>query len=248
LPLFISVVNHFHDALISNEETLKNLAKHHKVIVKSNTLPSTELKTYCKENNLSLMLPDDESKGFGANNNEVFNYAISQLRMQDNDFFLVLNPDVIITEESIEQLLLLATQFQSDISAINLYKNRERTLSDDSIRRYHSLLNPLKGLLGLKRNDAYDKSKIEKPITIDWAAGSFLLFTVKSYKKLKGFDEKYFMYFEDVDICTRANKQGLKVMYFPQIEAIHLAAHNNRKLFSNHFKWYLFSLIRYHFL
>lgn len=231
--------------MICSNPTLRNLATKHTVILKSNTPATEELKTYCIDSGI-ILIQGKEKKGFGANNNEIFAYALKQLQIKSDDYFLVLNPDVIIGAPEINELLKLANKYNTDISAINLYKNIKKMEYDNSIRHYHSLLNPFKSLFRLPRNDIYDKSRIKEPLAIDWAAGSFLLFSVKCYLQLGGFDERYFMYFEDTDICTRANNVGLKVMYFPQIEAIHLAAYNNRKVLSKHFKWYLRSLLRYH--
>ncbi|SJN57305.1 Rhamnosyltransferase WbbL [Vibrio ruber DSM 16370] len=245
MALFISVVNHNHDTLICEHGTLKNLAKKYNVILKSNTIPSKKLIKHCQENNIHL-ITNHQYKGFGTNNNDIFIYASSQLKMNSDDYFLVLNPDLIIDEVAISKLLILADHFNADISAINLYKDITKKEYDYSIRHYHSLFSTLKSLLGFKRNDFYDKKHIKKPIPIEWAAGSFLLFKFDCYYELKGFDEEYFMYFEDADICKRANDKGFRIIYFPQIEAIHLAAHDNRKLFSKHFKWYLLSMLKYH--
>ncbi|MGO1296213.1 MAG: glycosyltransferase [Vibrio sp.] len=246
MNLFISVVNHHHDDLIIQFDTLQHLSIHYSVIVKSNTEPSPLLREYCQRHSIHL-LTENKTKGFGANNNDVFNYAQQQLGMTQHDYFLVLNPDVIIDKSMIAELLKLIEQHQSDIAAINLYKDEEKTIFDHSIRRNHSLLNPLKSLIGLPRNDIYDKASIHTPQEIDWAAGSFLLFSAQCYEKLNGFDETYFMYFEDADICMRAKKKGNTIKYFPQIEAIHLAQHANRKLFSKHFYWYVRSLLIYHY-
>ena len=245
MGLFISVVNHHHDDLIIECNTLSKLSNQYEIIIKSNTVPTPALKKYCEESQIHL-LTSHKITGFGANNNEVFKFCISQLKMQPDDYFLVLNPDVIISGTEIKSLLKSASDYNADISAINLYRNKTKTEYDNSIRHYHSLLNPLKSLIGLPRHDIYDKSAIKQPIVIDWAAGSFLLFKTRCYQDLNGFDEKYFMYFEDVDICKRANKKGNTVMYFPQIEAIHLAALSNRKLFSKYFILYMRSLIKYH--
>lgn len=244
MALYISVVNHNHDEMICTNPTLKELAKKHTVILKSNTPATQNLLTYCQYNNV-ILIQGKTSKGFGANNNEIFYYAQKRLNMNNEDFFLVLNPDIEITLDSIDDLMNEIQRSCTDIAAINLYKDAELTIYDNSIRHYPKLLSPLKSLIGLRRNDIYDKSNITSPIKIEWAAGSFLLFTVNSYQYLKGFDEKYFMYFEDVDICTRANKQGFNIQYFPNIKAIHYALHKNRKLFSKHFIWYWMSSIRY---
>ncbi|EKF9809975.1 glycosyltransferase family 2 protein [Vibrio cholerae] len=244
MKLFISVVNHNHDQMIINNPTLQQLATKHHVILKSNTLASPELTAYCIQNRIYL-LQGTSFKGFGANNNEVYHYAKNKLEMHENDFFLVLNLDVEITLESIDRLLIEAASLSTDIAAINLYRDKHFTVYDNSIRHYPKLLAPIKSLLGIKRNDIYDKSVIDKPVRIEWAAGSFLLFKAACYHALNGFDDRYFMYFEDADICTRANKNGFNVFYIPNIKAIHYASHQNRSVFSKHFIWYWCSSICY---
>lgn len=246
MALFISVINHNHDEMISRTTTLKNLAQEHTVIIKSNTKAKKCLNEYCKKAGIHLE-QGNSFKGFGANNNEVFNIAKTSFGMSDKDYFLVLNPDVEISREAVSLLLTELEHMPADISAINLFRDKAMSEYDNSIRHYPKLLNPFKTLLGLPRKDIYNKEFINKPINIDWAAGSFLLFKANSYQELKGFDEKYFMYFEDADICTRAHLLGFNIKYFPNIEAIHLASHQNRKLLSKHFLWYWHSSLRYYF-
>ncbi len=245
MALFISVVNHNHDEMICANPTLKELATKHTVLLKSNTQATAKLQNYCKKNHI-ILLQGTEKKGFGANNNEVFNYAEQNLTLGKNDYFLVLNPDVEISLESIEQLLYIVTTNNYAISTINLFKNREMTEYDNSIRRYPSILNPIKTVLKIKRTDHYDKSKITQPMTVDWAAGSFLLFKYEIYKQLDGFDEKYFMYFEDVDICKRVKNKNHHLYYIPIIKGIHLAQHKNRNLFSLEVLYYLNSYFKYY--
>lgn len=244
MTVFVSIVNHGHDAMIVDNPTLPTLAQHFTIIIKSNTQPTPALTDFCCEHHIHL-LRGSKPKGFGANNNEVFQYVQSHLNPTGKDFFLALNPDVEIDAESVSELVAQAIEYQADISAINLYTDKSLSTYDRSIRRYPSLLSPLKSLVGIPRSDVYDKSKIDKPTRIEWAAGSFLLFTVYSFELLSGFDERYFMYFEDADICTRANKQKLNVYYFPNIKAVHFASHQNRRLLSKHFIWYWQSSLRY---
>lgn len=211
MNLFISVVNHAHDEMIVTNPTLALLAKQYKVVVKSNTVASEALSNYCLEHEI-MLIHGDTKKGFGANNNEVFLYTMREFKPAERDYFLVLNPDVEIDTSSLSQLIEQAEEYQADISAINLFTDRSLSMYDNSIRRYPKLLSPFKSLLGIKRNDVYDKSQIKQPMKIEWAAGSFLLFKVSCFKKLGGFDEKYFMYFEDADICTRAKKKRLQYL------------------------------------
>ncbi|HAS3607715.1 TPA: glycosyltransferase family 2 protein [Vibrio cholerae] len=245
MKLYISVINHGHDELITSRDTLAALAKNYTVVLRSNTPPTDTLTHYCMNAGIHL-IHDGHTKGFAANNNAVFEHCQNKLGITNKDYFLALNPDVDVTTESIEKLLSLSIARDSDISAINLFRDEALTEYDNSIRRHHKLLSPIKSLLGMKRTDVYDKDAISEPIDIDWAAGSFLLFKVDSYRKLGGFDEKYFMYFEDADICRRANQLGQKVVYFPKIRAVHTAALKNRNLLSKHTIWYMCSLIKYH--
>lgn len=245
MKLYISVINHGHDELITSQDTLVTLAKNYTVVLRSNTAPTDALTKYSVNAGIHL-IHDGCTKGFAANNNAVFNYCQNTLNMQDEDYFLVLNPDVSISEESLRQLLELAKVRKSDVSAINLFLNSDFSEYDNSIRYYPKPLSPLKSIFGFKRTDVYNKDDISDPIEIDWAAGSFLLFKSLAYERLGGFDENYFMYFEDADLCTRANKMGLKVSYFPSVKAVHYASHQNRKFLSKHFFWYLGSSFRYH--
>ena len=245
VKLYISVINHSHDSIIIKNPTLKKLASVHVVIIKSNTPAGAELKNYCKAGNI-ILLESAGKKGFGANNNEIFSYSKNELGMKNDDLFLVLNPDIVISVTSIDDLIRGINTKNIDIASINLFKDSEYQIYDNSIRHYPNVLSPIRSLFGLKRNDLYDKATITTPTRIEWASGSFLLFKVDTYKKLNGFDEKYFMYFEDADICTRANKEGLNVYFFPSIKGIHYASHQNRLLFSRHFFWYLLSSVKYH--
>lgn len=245
MGLYISVVNHYHDEMICKNPTFRKLAGSHHVVIKSNTIASVALKDYCTEAGI-LLIQGVERKGFGANNNEVFEFCKERLNMADSDYFLVLNPDVEITNTTVDQLLEVVMDSQTKIATINLFRNREMTLYDNSIRRFPSVLNPIKTLLKIKRNDYYHKEVITQPIAVDWAAGSFLLFSSEVYRKLQGFNERYFMYFEDVDICKRALiLLGYKVIYFPEHKAVHFAQHANRSILSKTFLSYLKSYIRY---
>lgn len=245
MKLFVSVINHGHDSLITASHTLENLAKSYSVVIRSNTTPQAALQKYADDAGIHLAC-GEKPLGFASNNNAVFKYCQETLGMVAEDYFLVLNPDVAISVENVRQLLTLAVERNSDISAINLFRDSDFSSYDNSIRYYPKLLAPLKSLFGIKRTDVYNKDEIEEPIEIDWAAGSFLLVKSESYEQLGGFDDRYFMYFEDADLCTRANKMGLKVSYFPSVKAVHFASHQNRKLFSKHFIWYAISSLRYH--
>jgi hypothetical protein len=78
----------------------------------------------------------------------------------------------------------------------------------------------------VKNNLGFDPNKIFReqidPLEVDWVSGGALLIRKDIFQKLGGFDEKFFLYWEDVDLCRRARKLGLKILYFPSVTARHL--------------------------
>lgn len=56
---------------------------------------------------------------------------------------------------------------------------------------------------------------------VDFVSGGFLMVKKEDFEKLKGFDEDYFMYMEDMDLCFRASKIGIATYFYPQASVIH---------------------------
>ncbi|OLQ76116.1 glycosyl transferase family 2 [Photobacterium proteolyticum] len=243
MAVYISVVSHGHGGLIKQLDCLANLAEKFNVVVKLN-LKELDLVSYLKENNIHVI---DElyGLGFGHNNNVVFSHCSNILKMNDGDTFIVFNPDVISSVEAIEQLVDSMNKEKVPIAAVNLFKDAKYSLPDNSIRKFPSLTQFINSFLGLGNSSIINKKNIIKPTITDWAAGSFLAFTASHYKTLQGFDENYFMYCEDIDICFRSNRLGSPVTFFPNVKMQHLAEHANRSMFSKHFYWHLKSVIRF---
>jgi len=82
------------------------------------------------------------------------------------------------------------------------------------------------------------------PVPVDWIAGMFMLFRRETYEAVGGFDEDYFLYYEDVDICWRLHAKGYSVIYDPWAEITHdaqRASRGNLRLAAHH----LASIFRY---
>ncbi|HIF9158868.1 TPA: glycosyltransferase family 2 protein [Photobacterium damselae] len=245
MNVYLAVVSHGHDTIINNIGCLKLLANHFNVVIKSNK-SGDDLTDITKNCNVHW-IDDFYGLGFGQNNNNIYNYCVNKLDMRDEDFFIVLNPDVKIDKDAILKLINIMESEVINLASINLYKNESKTEYDNSIRYFPTAINFIKSLLGLGNESIIDKSSLNGNLDVDWAAGSFLAFRSKHYKKLCGFDENYFMYCEDIDICYRSAMLNSKVRYIHEIEAIHFAQHNNRKLMSKHFFWHIRSAIRFLF-
>ncbi len=242
--IFISIVSHGHiDMIIKNN--LLNICNGNdeiKVIIKNNKEDDLSL---LDENGNIFVIDSEYYRGFGENNNIVFNYCTNHLGMKDEDYFITINPDIIITNKEIIDLCKKMKANDEIFATINLFKDSEKTSHDNCVRHFPKLQDFFKSFLGLKNKTIINKSLIKDKIFVDWAAGSFLAFKSEHYKNLSGFDKKYFMYCEDIDICYRSKKMGVNLVYYPEIKAIHLAKHANRKIFSKHFYWHVKSILRY---
>ncbi|MGI1939178.1 glycosyltransferase family 2 protein [Shewanella oncorhynchi] len=242
MSVYISVVSHGHGELIKKLACLNELAKKFIVVVKVNKYEKG-LVSYLKLNNIECI---DESYGigFGHNNNVVYKYCKDKLSMGEDDHFLVVNPDVIADSDAIDALINLMLADNTLLAGVNLFKDDNYLMPDNSIRNFPSLFQFVKSFLGM-RNASINKALVKDAKEVDWAAGSFLAFKSSHYGLLKGFDENYFMYCEDIDICFRSNRLGVPVIFYPQIKIIHLAEHANRTILSKHFFWHISSVVRF---
>ena len=228
MQVYLSVVSHNHGDLIRELGCLQKLAEKYQVIVKSNT--DDGFSEYFNAHSIHH-LNDDYGLGFGHNNNIIHAYCRNSLGMTDSDLFIVLNPDVLVSVETIEEIVAQAEQDDFKLGAINLYRDEGFETYDPSVRRFPDFILLAASFLGFNRSYVVDKSVIEKPQAVDWTAGSFMAFRAGHYRELGGFDVRYYMYCEDVDICYRSMKMGYPVIYYPAIKAVHLARHANRKIF-----------------
>ena len=177
--------------------------------------------------------------GFGSGHNIILKSIIGFSK-----FHLVLNPDVIFQSSTLLNLIS-ELEMTKDAAMIAPKVRFPSGAHQFSCRRYPSvielfarrfpLLKPLfkttifKGVYG-------DKSLTE-PFFAEYITGCFHLYKTEDFIKLGGFDERYFLYMEDVDICKKIDLLGKKKIYFPQEEIIHVlkqGSSKSLKLFLRH--------------
>ncbi|WP_238869714.1 glycosyltransferase family 2 protein [Escherichia coli] len=245
MTVFISVVSHGHAEIIKKLDCLASLATIFKVVIKCNKSGDAELLSEYENCQNIHILNEAYGLGFGKNNNYVFDYCLKHLGMNENDYFIVLNPDVKIHLKTLEKLIRIMNIDDSRLASINLYINSEMTIFDNSVRKFPRFIDFVSSFVLKKNNVIYDKKKLSVPVNVEWAAGSFLAFKVSHYALLNGFSDKYFMYCEDIDICYRSHLYNVPVRYYPEVKAIHFAKHANRSIFSKHFWWHVSSIVKF---
>jgi len=178
------------------------------------------------------ILRNDKPKGFGANHNQAF--AASR-----GAYFLIVNPDVRLSASPFHSLM---QPFVT--SCVGACAPRVMSLAgavEDSVRRYPTVLRLVKRVLMGSRNIDY---KTELATPVDWAAGMFVMFRREAFEAVGGFDERYFMYFEDVDLCRRLQQAGWVIFYHPGTSIIHDARRASHRQ-ADHLRWHIRSAIRY---
>ncbi len=253
--IHVAIISHGHEDLLINSalggllsaSSSQSALAQLKIWIKDNK-PSAKLKAYCDQH-LVFYTAADAGLGFGENNNYLFNLIEKTSGFQTDDIFLVMNPDITVMPETVFTMTEKMHKAGHALATLNLFRDQAKTLTDNNIRRFPGMFSILKMPLTNTFSETYDKDKIAamaEDTTVEWASGAFLAFTPSLYKALAGFDPRYFMYFEDVDICFRARRfHGEAVNYYPQLSAIHTAAHKNRNIFSQHAIWFFHSFSKF---
>ena len=173
-------------------------------------------------------------QGFGTNHNAAFKFA-------HGDFFCVLNPDIRLAMNPFPRLLELARQSDVGVVAPRVVNNSGDR--EDSERRFPTPSELMKKIAGGKSAVWSDVHPVSSP---DWIAGMFMLFPRSVFEKLHGFDERYFLYYEDVDLCARLALAGYKRLVCSDVTVVHDArrsSHGNLRYAAMHLK----SIFRFFF-
>jgi len=165
------------------------------------------------------ILRNNHQMGFAQNHNNAFKLARGR-------YFAILNPDLIFEKAVFDGLITrLHAQGASLIAPKIIDENG--TVQDS----FRSLPSPSE--LIRRRLPRY-KFELPQPdsdglIHPDWIAGMFWLTPSNVYRELGGMDEKFRLYFEDVDFCTRARLKGMKILVDTRLKVRHDAQRSSRK-------------------
>lgn len=197
--------------------------------------PNDSLKNCVSHADVEYLFNND-NVGFGSAHN-----AVLKNINNSSEYHLILNPDVEFKPHVIPKLIeqLKKEQDVSMISPKVRYPDGELQYTS---RRYPSFFDLIIRVFGVfKKRIAYKEYRnqdLTKSFYPDFIHGCFMLFRTQEFIDLKGFDEGYFLYMEDADICKRIDGKGNKKLYFPKEEIVHLHRKGSSKsiyLFLRHF-------------
>lgn len=231
----LSVVSHGQAHLIKNLlKDLRSLRESFEIILTINV--PEDLAFLNDYRDLPIVVIENQiSKGFGANHNAAF-------RKSRGRIFAVVNPDIRASELDLQSI-------QQTLRTPHIGACAPRILSasgslEDSARRFPTFTRLATRVLARgKRQPDYDLTS-SPVVSVDWVAGMFVAFTRASFVLVGGFDERYFMYMEDADICRRLRHQGLDIVVVTDTSVVHDAQRASHRSI-RHLKWHLRSAVRF---
>lgn len=233
--LLLSVISHGHAGLVSSlMYDLEKYCKHLNltVVLTQNIEESFDF----EDSDFSFTLKRIKNSvpaGFGANHNRVFNHYAC-------DYFCIVNPDIRLVMDPISPLLEMLRDPAIGIVA-PLVIAPDGSVQDSARHK----ITPA-SILGRiwSRQHGPDYAIRETALDVDWAAGMFLLVRASDFREIGGFDERYFLYCEDADLCERMRFLGRGVRWVPQARVCHEARRASHRSL-RHTLWHMSSLFRF---
>ena len=162
------------------------------------------------------ILENAENLGFGKAHNKV-------IPLLESEYHVVINPDIVLDRDVISELCNYLDE-NPDVVMVTpkiLFPDGKEQILPKRIPTFRYLLSRrLPFLKKLQNEYVMADHSYDAPFDIQSCTGCFFVIRTSVFKKLNGFDERFFMYFEDCDLSIRAGKYG-RIVFYPFTYAIH---------------------------
>lgn len=176
-------------------------------------------------------IENEQNLGFGKANNQAISQATGK-------YTLLLNPDTLLQEDTFHVLIDYMEAHEECGACGCKILNPDGTFAPESRRSVPTVSTALYKAVGLTA--LFPESKIFGTYYLGWMgedeggeipvlSGSFMFFRTQCLKELGGFDERFFMYGEDIDLCYRAKQDGWSIHYVPDTSIIHYKGESTKK-------------------
>ena len=177
------------------------------------------------------LISNDKNLGFGKANNQA-------LKIATGKYFLLINPDSIVSEDTFDKMIAFFKKNSEAGLAGCKILNPDGTLQLACRRSYPGPWTSFCKVTGL--SNLFPRSKIfarynltyldeNKTYEVDAISGSFMMMRKEVYDKVGGFDEEFFMYGEDLDLCYQIKSAGYKVFYVHRTQVIHYKGESTKR-------------------
>lgn len=178
--------------------------------------------SYIKQNFPEIILIESKiNLGFGKANNLGVQYAKA-------DKILLLNNDTILLNPILPAITILDKNPNIGVVAINMLNGKKQYVT--AVGKFPTPLRLIK-ISFLKDNRAdFTKGEFTRNLyDVDWVSGSFMILRKVDFETIGGFDEDYFMYVEDVDLCKKMKNIGKRCVFISNLNYIHFVGFNKSR-------------------
>ncbi len=185
------------------------------------------------------LIESSENLGFGRGHNEI-------LKRISSEFHMVVNPDIQFTPEVVSKL----TAFMCRYPEVGIVTPKIRNA--DGSEQFLPKRDPKFSYVILSKfrpfyffRDEYTRADevFNKPTRILSSTGCFFMIRTDMFRKVNGFDEQFFMYFEDADLSRRVRKKSV-IVFYPNAFVYHAWKRDNTRSFRG-IKIFLISMLKY---
>lgn len=177
------------------------------------------------------LIENGTNVGFGKANNQ-------GVRASSGKYLLLINPDAVVGESTVKEMIAFAESHPDAGASSCKVLNADGTLQKTCRRGFPTPWVAFTKISGLSRLfphtrlfGRYNLTYLdpEEEHEVDAIGGSFMFIPRKMFDVAGGFDEDYFMYGEDIDLCYKIKRAGYKVFYTPRTTAIHFKGESTRR-------------------
>jgi GT2 family glycosyltransferase/lipopolysaccharide/colanic/teichoic acid biosynthesis glycosyltransferase len=215
--------------LLSLERALQTIS-HEIIIVDNHSIDGSV--QFLKDKNFKVrIIENDENLGFGRANNQA-------LKICKGKYVVLINPDTVVQEDTFSRMIdFFDNTPDASVATCKIID----PAGNFSVDCRHSIPTPSVALwkvLGLSK--LFPKSRIfgqynmtylnsDQIYSIPAISGSFMMMKKEVLDQVGLFDEQFFMYCEDIDLCHRITQAGFKIYYFPETQIIHYKGESTKK-------------------
>ncbi len=235
MKLSIIIINYNTGKLTSNciRSILdQNIKIEYEIIVVDNGSTDTSRKDFESLTNKNNIVFIFNSKNYG------FSRGVNiGLTKSSGKYKLLLNSDVIVKNDSINRLLDFAeSNLNTGVVGAKLI-NPDGTVQA-SVLNFPTIGNAIREYW-IGKKSAYSKyiPKSDQPSVVECVVGAVMLITPRAINRVGLFDERYFMYYEDLDYCRRIQRAALKVYYYPDAKFVHFHGKSGPTTFDTKEQW-----------
>lgn len=170
------------------------------------------------------LIQNAENVGFGRGHNAVLDSI-------DSEYHAVINPDITLDSNVVDELCKYLSEHK-DVTMITP-QIRNEDGSEQHLPKYgptikFAIISKFKPYKYLRKIYTRELENLSDATEVEFCTGCFFVIKSQEFKRLKGFDSRFFMYCEDADLSNRVRKSG-KIIFYPKVYAVHKWKRDNTR-------------------